>query len=767
MGNIFGGPKAPPQPVYREPDPYPTYDIPLYREVRARPRCRQYDRGTCNYGANCRFAHDGPVIPRVRKPCRFFAKGSCPYGRGCKFSHEAPSMEDDGDGEADNDDRTWEREIGGAWVRFDPGGATNKVSLPSDYSAIRINGLTPKTSIDYVMRILDTVGLSVVRSQVRLTHHKAKETCAAIIQAEDPTFSKDACNRLATCLHLGHLEITSIPVPGPKESTFSQIQRNQVSCSWYRPTRKASLHYDTRKQAANVHRKYRAGTYKLRDVKVRATLRQSNKSIQKGRAKSWLVVLDELPENSTEQDVIHDILNNERPREVDISQPNYQADFDVDATFIQSMLDQSGPIQRWDPMNSAQGKRFKVKVTFAEEADAQAATASLNNSSLPFHSDGKLFVQHLVSARFKVSTRVYNVVSQSVNQLKAKFFRQGVFLSISADLQFYHVINIEGENQQMVAQAQKEVQDAVSGRVINLEDEALLLAGFKMNAENRRKLKSIEDKFSIVVTRDPRLLQVRLYGKQKSFYGATEDVRKVLRETVSSAQEGVTAGRRRSSVAGKEGAEADCSICACEAEHPVQLACGHVYCAGCFEDMCAAEGGRPREYRITCEGAGGDCKQVISLEEMQTLLLCETFEGALSASFVSYVRRHPKQFRFCPTPDCDQIYRVSSTELGQPPTSTCMKCLSSTCTACHTSHVGSGCAGDKGHASSILDAKTKEQLGIKDCPECDSPIHKYDGCNHVTCATCNIHICWVCRKTFKESSLCYTHMRALHGTIYG
>lgn len=130
MGNIFGGPEAPPeppqpvyreppQPVYREPDPYPAYDIPLYREglvriareVRARPRCRQYERGTCNYGANCRFAHDGPVVPWPRKPCRFFAKGSCHYGSGCKFSHEAPSEEDDGDGEVranlDTTKRAW------------------------------------------------------------------------------------------------------------------------------------------------------------------------------------------------------------------------------------------------------------------------------------------------------------------------------------------------------------------------------------------------------------------------------------------------------------------------------------------------------------------------------------------------------------------------------------------------------------------------------------------------------------------------------------
>ncbi|KAI1025242.1 hypothetical protein LB504_010014 [Fusarium proliferatum] len=143
------------------------------------------------------------------------------------------------------------------------------------------------------------------------------------------------------------------------------------------------------------------------------------------------------------------------------------------------------------------------------------------------------------------------------------------------------------------------------------------------------------------------------------------------------------------------------------------------------------------------------------------------FENILEASFASFIRRHPAEFRYCPTPDCDQVYRVSSP--GKlPSTFTCARCFTPTYTACHDSHLGISCAKHKGNGSEDIEEliKAKEDLGAKDCPKCTTAIQKAEGCNHMTCLACGTHICWVCMATFTEDSDCYRHMGQLHGGIY-
>lgn len=59
-----------------------------------------------------------------------------------------------------------------------------------------------------------------------------------------------------------------------------------------------------------------------------------------------------------------------------------------------------------------------------------------------------------------------------------------------------------------------------------------------------------------------------------------------------------------------------------------------------------------------------------------------------------------------------------------------MNCNSTTCLKCESvAHPGQDC----------VKAKTKnqelEQVGVKPCPHCATYVHKYDGCNFITCAS--------------------------------
>lgn len=209
--------------------------------------------------------------------------------------------------------------------------------------------------------------------------------------------------------------------------------------------------------------------------------------------------------------------------------------------------------------------------------------------------------------------------------------------------------------------------------------------------------------------------------------------------------------------------ESDCAICWTEAENPVRTRCKHTYCADCFERFCFSGATGNREFCIRCEGDSGNCMAVLALDELQEHLSSSTFEDLLEASLTSHIRHHPQNLRYCPTPDCGQVYRATSIAS----VFTCSRCFTPVCTTCHVSHQGMTCAEHKDLASGGYEAleRTKRELGIKDCPKCKTAIEKTEGCNHMTCGGCGTHICWNCMQTFKVSRSCYEHMNRVHGSI--
>jgi hypothetical protein len=212
--------------------------------------------------------------------------------------------------------------------------------------------------------------------------------------------------------------------------------------------------------------------------------------------------------------------------------------------------------------------------------------------------------------------------------------------------------------------------------------------------------------------------------------------------------------------------QGDCPICFCEAENPIHTSCQHTYCLECFEENCkAAASTSGVEFQIKCHGNEGICPSIFSMEELRALLSSSAFENILQASFEEHVKRHPGSFHYCPTADCDYIYRCS--KASNPKPHICPNCLESICTTCHASHGNYTCAEYKDIASGGYEAlkRLKKELNIKDCTRCSTPMEKTDGCNHMTCAGCKAHICWVCMAVFEASGPCYDHLNLIHGGI--
>ena len=65
-------------------------------------------------------------------------------------------------------------------------------------------------------------------------------------------------------------------------------------------------------------------------------------------------------------------------------------------------------------------------------------------------------------------------------------------------------------------------------------------------------------------------------------------------------------------------------------------------------------------------------------------------------------------------------------------------------------------------------ARIKEKQGIKNCPTCTTILVKDEGCNHVTCAMCDTHMCWKCLEVstgINAMDRVYRHLNAEHGRI--
>ncbi|KAG2366451.1 hypothetical protein BDR07DRAFT_1606852 [Suillus spraguei] len=212
-----------------------------------------------------------------------------------------------------------------------------------------------------------------------------------------------------------------------------------------------------------------------------------------------------------------------------------------------------------------------------------------------------------------------------------------------------------------------------------------------------------------------------------------------------------------------------CPICYDNISSPLRLGCGHVYCAPCMRHFLtsALDSG---QFPLTCMGDETQCKVPIPIPTIQQFLPQTSFNRLLEVVFNAHISQHPQEFKYCKTPDCNQIYRSTdpnTTVVGQ-----CPSCFSNICTSCHDDvHDGMNCAENKRQAGRVTEERETEVWlaahgeRVKKCPTCQALIEKVDGCNHMTCTLCKSHICWRCMGVFSAGTI-YDHMRNEHGTIY-
>ncbi|KAE9556048.1 hypothetical protein FO519_000682 [Halicephalobus sp. NKZ332] len=180
-----------------------------------------------------------------------------------------------------------------------------------------------------------------------------------------------------------------------------------------------------------------------------------------------------------------------------------------------------------------------------------------------------------------------------------------------------------------------------------------------------------------------------------------------------------------------------------------QLQCGHSFCTECWMSYFCNVLKEGVTSRIECMNA--NCSVIClrgfvedKLERHPSLL--QLYRNKVLADCVL---AHP-YFTFCPGNDCNGIVYAKTKKAHRV---TCSFCNHSFCVLCGMEyHAPCSCetlrkwrkkCGDDSETANYISAHTK------DCPNCHSCIEKNGGCNHMQCAKCKYHFCWMCFKDWK------------------
>ncbi|PPJ54926.1 hypothetical protein CBER1_06091 [Cercospora berteroae] len=199
-----------------------------------------------------------------------------------------------------------------------------------------------------------------------------------------------------------------------------------------------------------------------------------------------------------------------------------------------------------------------------------------------------------------------------------------------------------------------------------------------------------------------------------------------------------------------------CNICYTEAGDPVVTECGHFYCRQCLENMCNVRN-PTLEFKIVCRGNFDRCRTPLSITTIQDLLPPDAFERVLETSLDMYIRRHPREYHCCPTPNCGHIFRPSPVDHAAVHSAykDCKNCNRRICTACKTVHWPKTCSQHRDDERS-QQWRQENSDRVKDCPSCGNTLEKNGGCDHMVCH-CGAHICWSCRAIYTQEEQIYGH----------
>ncbi|TRX93422.1 hypothetical protein FHL15_005697 [Xylaria flabelliformis] len=776
--------------------------------------CIFFQQGRCRNGDTCRFSHSSAPVthpqsdPRAQVPCKFYLEGICKQGVKCPYRHEPSESSASAQVPPQRDNDTFIRVFRGALVRYGDGACVTSLSLPSEYSSVRLDGLAANTTAADVISVLEDLGHDIEIDGLRIVAmpRSLSSLCSAYISTPDLEFSKTLSTSL---IDAPYRNLKAVPVP-PRLPSWASTRRarcNQLKLKWTSPRSECCVFFDSYVTALRVTGKFNGGKYKVRNTRVHC-----DEPIVEPITGCYSVMVSGLPYRCNAEMVEDSITAGyDSPLEIVVQRRNaWKRNTEIS---IKELLNDVGPIDSMTEPVEHKGGIWTAYAHFEQDCDAQEAARVIEERSHILPYDVNLKVNLLYSSTFKVSKEVYYHVQQRLQDRLDELDAPRLKITCR---ETYPVLSLNSQSSEELAKCANAIEEIVAGDVIVGKDGNPFWAPqLACNGAGSKVLKEIQQRHGVLLLPNRSKREVRYFGDSWTQLVVQEDVVRSLtedqeiRHAIDIDNDGfvwlckvglsllkdvvgdkvvslnVTTDPKKLIITGSDeeycqvlallemsdisfavkevkSVEEGCSICFTPADEPVVLSCGHTYCTDCFKGLCR-NGTTQADVRVACTGAEDKCKNAIPLREIQAHVDISTFEQLLESSFNMYVARRPDEFHYCPTPDCGYIYRPASASASSS-WHMCTKCLQRICRSCHANHDGQRC--DQYQAAQAFETyKHENRANVKDCPKCKTTVEKIDGCNHIHCGGCKIHLCWVCLKTFEESPACYKHMNEAHGRI--
>ena len=595
----------------------------------------------------------------------------------------------------------------------------------------------------------------------------------------------------------------------PAASSTGRLQMCNVSCVWYQPSKVATLEFTSSHSMQATAQKLGKTRILDRTLTCRTII---NKNV-----KPWqcFVKVGNLDISTTTKDLKW-ACGQRQPRNVIFGDNSYSSNAEEIGQAIQRLI---GNVDAWTVSANTKGPQIKATATFPTAEHATKAIADFNGYKLPQIGGSKIFLSHMVKAKFSILTAMHTAISPELASVQRSLASKN-YLEIksypSADKSHrFTSLHIISTTAHEVGRAKAAVEKILSGHTAR-GGKGIIWHEFFLKPEGMTYLNGLGKQHDVFIYRNAKKLILSLYGNDEnkaivesalikivgdlatsSFnidvdsnlkngvyqaayrkmigkLGKTAVRLKVKPNSITitihgSSQDAIWAEavlRKESDRACAIGSNTEesltCAVCWCDVTEAYTTSCGHSYDTECFANQCLSSG--DENIPLKCLGSLGKCQAILSFSELETALTRDQLDQLLQRSFTRYIRTHANDYQYCPTADCDQVYKL--TRDGN--IFTCSTCLTSICTTCGAvSHEGLTC---EQHKNAMLGddafAEWKEKNDARDCPKCGCTIQKLDGCNHMQCRACGAHICWVCMETFDKGTDTYDHMKDEHGGFY-
>ncbi|KAF9054377.1 hypothetical protein BJ165DRAFT_710081 [Panaeolus papilionaceus] len=625
-------------------------------------------------------------------------------------------------------------------VRFGPDMTPDNVITSAESRTIIISNLPRRVPIPDVRRLVDIHGdvkdISVLEdfagsTSIQVQFADVAQATRAFVRLNDQTFQER---------QLGVKLKSRSPVTARMPAL-----RTSVKVNWPLPSVTAFCYYPTISIA-----KQEAERVDGKEIKGRVVSATFD-SPRKNQKDKFAMKINDLPPDITTADLYG--ICQAKPYVV-LSPPSYEGDV---TEGVKLLCHECGGMDTFEvfPVASTH-KKLTAFATFTSEAAADHAIKRLHNVEQKLMQNKPLQVRAMYYARYRVEDARFKVLEKALQELQ-ELQGQGtcqVHWSTSDGEGVVLRVLAPGDKGSSFQEVSAEVLKLLQGRIVRDEDGKALWHEYFETSSCSKLLNGLSTKFPILIHRNEHSRHLKMIGSPDIQDQVESRIQKTLdagtrnamfrRFTVTKPQIGalingvleglqgreeigtsklvldaaggiltlwggknnnvdeiVTAALERLDV--QQDADGSkprlrCQVCGVVPEQPIQLSCRHSYCRNCLIFIIRNTTQTP----ILCLGKDEYSTRCFSFVPFIMIreLIPSDEKAFLRSCLASYVGRS-SDFFFCPTLDCEAIYRTGEPGLMIK----CSRCRCDLCPSCRTwSHVGLDCAAVQEHLHSTADS---------------------------------------------------------------